>query len=185
MGERIVKTYVNRKREDNGDNVVLISNSQTGKCKRVDVKEGANTREYMTYLLACDLQELDLFITEHPEAGYYNQYVFIINKTMVGLANETTRQFYIENKTTASKFNPKPLTNNFISYVNLIQYVMTKLKNQGAKVRIVDDKNAIPHEYNGEKYGSVYYEKLISETWKMLDTLVKPRENKEIKFEIE
>lgn len=185
MGERIVKTYVNRKREDNGDNVVLISDSSTGKCKRVDVKAGLNTREYMAWLLASDLKELDLLITENPEAGYYNQFVFIINKTLVGLANETTRQFYIENKMTASKINPKPLTDNFVSYVNVIQYVMTKLKKQGVNVRIVDDSNAVPHEYNGTSYGSEYYEKLISETWKMLDTLVKPKAKKEIKFEIE
>ena len=185
MAERIVKTYVNRKREDNGDNVVLISNSSTGKCKRVDVKAGLNTREYMAYLLATDLQELDLSITENPEGAYYNQYVFIINKTMVGLANENTRQYYIDNKMTASKTNPKPLSDNFVGYVNLIQYVMNKLKGQGVNVRIVDDSMAIPHDYNGVRYGSEYYEKLIDQTWKMLNTLVKPREQKEIKFEME
>lgn len=185
MAERIVKTYVNRKDDNTGNNVVLISNSATGKCKRVDVNSNANTREYMTWLLTEDLKELDESINANPEAAYYTQYVFILNKTLVGLAYEKTRLFYIENKTTASKTDPKPLTDNFVGYVKYIQYMFSKLKGQGVNIRIVDESNAIPHQYNGETYGSEYYGRLISETWKMLDTIVQPKTKREIKFEIE
>ena len=79
-----IMCMVNRK------NVVLVSNTETGKCKKFSNVE--DIRGYMTYLLATQLEK----VAEENDPD--KKYIFILNRSMIGVDKAENRKILVELK---------------------------------------------------------------------------------------
>ena len=174
MSDKITKVYINRKMEDNQTAILILDTSNTdGNNCYVDkiflpADSPISTREYMTYLVARDLKELEKEIEQGLNLD--RVYNFIIPDMLSGINFDSTRLHYITTKTTKEG---KPLGDNFVAYVNSIHFSLQRLNK---RVRLMTKNYAVPHEYNGKILGSKYNAELLDKAWSLMDTIAPKKE---------
>lgn len=171
---KITKVYVNRKMEDGQTAIVILDTSEVegnrcfAKKLFIPANSPVTTREYITYLIAKDLKDIENETNQGLNLD--TTYNFIIPDVLAGVNIPATRLFYMNTKTNKKG---QPLTNNFVSYVNSIHFSLQRLNN---RAKLMTTRFAIPHEYNGKILGSKYNAQLIEEAWNLMDSIVPKRE---------
>ena len=147
-----IMCLVNRK------DIVLVSNTETGKCKKYSNVE--DIRGYMTYLLASQLEK----VVEENDAD--KKYIFILNRSMIGIDKAENREIWVS--TGMTKAGDKMLEPEFLENVRVIHNICEQL---GDRVSLLSAFSIRPREYEGRRYGSERLQKILARTWEAMDRI--------------
>lgn len=147
-----IMCMVNRK------NIVLVSNTETGKCKKFSNVE--DIRGYMTYLLATQLEK----VAEENDPD--KKYIFILNRSMIGIDKAENRKIWTT--TGRTKAGDKVLAPEFIENIRVIDQLCEQL---GDRVSVLSSFSIRPREYEGRRYGSERLQKVLARTWEAMDKI--------------
>ena len=147
-----VMCMINRK------DIVLVSNTSTGKCKKYSNVE--DVRGYMTYLLASQLEK----VVEENDPD--KKYIFILNRSMIGIDKAENREIWVS--TGKTKAGDKDLEPEFVENIKVIHNICEQL---GDRVRVMSNFSIRPREYEGRRYGSERLQKILAKTWEAMDRI--------------
>lgn len=142
----------------NRKDIVLVSNTETGKCKKYSNVE--DIRGYMTYLLASQLEKVA------EEADTDKKYIFILNRSMIGIDKAENRQIWLD--TGKTKAGDKVLEPEFLENIKVIHGICEQL---GDRISVLSSYSVRPREYEGRRYGSERLQKILARTWEAMDKI--------------
>ena len=179
MSEKIIKVIINRKADEN-NTVILLTDTKTNKARKFVIDNTQQkTREYMTYLVASELSNIENEINANPNPNSDDKYVIIASESLRGINIAANRLHYISTKTNKSG---TALSDNFVNNVQYIHFMLEKLND---RVYLTTTNLAVPHEYNGKRVGTALNAEAISKSWKLMDTIVPPEVKTVKDFELE
>lgn len=141
----------------NRKDVVLVSNTETAKCKKYSNVE--DIRGYMAYLLAENLEKVE------KEADDDKKYIFIVNRSLIGIDKPENREIWINTKQTKTG---KDLEPDFIENIKVIHSICEKLDD---RVSVLSSFSIRPREYEGRRYGSERLQAILAKTWDAMDRI--------------